>query len=141
MDYVNIKSLQVNTPPLLTLSYDVMCQYSKKFEKRILLYGDSLQLPGSLSVSNMQLLIPKFHLMGHQDSCRQKFAFNYAKGTGKTDGESVERVWAETNTLAGSTKRMGPGSRRDTLDDHWNDWNWRKSITLCTPIFHLLDSE
>ncbi|KAJ3926218.1 MAG: hypothetical protein NXY57DRAFT_966776 [Lentinula lateritia] len=135
MDYVNIKSLQVNTPPLLTLSYDVMCQYSKKFEKRILLYGDSLQLPGSLSVSNMQLLIPKFHLMGHQDSCRQKFAFNYAKGTGKTDGESVERVWAETNTLAGSTKRMGPGSRRDTLDDHWNDWNWRKSITLSTRLY------
>ncbi|KAF9059907.1 hypothetical protein BDP27DRAFT_1430701 [Rhodocollybia butyracea] len=25
---------------------------------------------------------------------------------------------------------MGPGSRRDTLDDHWGDWNWRKCITL-----------
>ncbi|KAJ3905079.1 hypothetical protein F5879DRAFT_988649 [Lentinula edodes] len=130
MDYVNIRSLHVNPPLRLTLSYDVMCQYSKKFEQRIKSYGDLLPLPDSLSVSDMQLLIPKFHLMGHQNSCRHQFAFNYANGTGKTDGESVERVWAESNTLAGSTKKMGPGSRRDTLDDHWNDWNWRKSITL-----------
>lgn len=23
---------------------------------------------------------------------------------------------------------MGPGSRRDTLDDHFNDWNWKKIL-------------
>ncbi|KAG1796695.1 uncharacterized protein HD556DRAFT_1441381 [Suillus plorans] len=28
-----------------------------------------------------------------------------------------------------STKEMGPGARRDTLDDHFRDWNWKK-ITL-----------
>ncbi|KAG1788560.1 uncharacterized protein HD556DRAFT_1447770 [Suillus plorans] len=25
---------------------------------------------------------------------------------------------------------MGPGSRRDTLDDHFGDWNWKKSVGL-----------
>lgn len=25
---------------------------------------------------------------------------------------------------------MGPGSRRDMLDDHFNDWNWKKVIGM-----------
>ncbi|KIK35321.1 hypothetical protein CY34DRAFT_17092 [Suillus luteus UH-Slu-Lm8-n1] len=27
-------------------------------------------------------------------------------------------------------KEMGPGTRRDTLDDHFGDWNWKKTMTL-----------
>ncbi|KAJ7761381.1 hypothetical protein B0H16DRAFT_1719547 [Mycena metata] len=36
------------------------------------------------------------------------------------DGEAVERVWANANPVASSTRDMGPGSRHDTLDDHFN---------------------
>jgi hypothetical protein len=25
---------------------------------------------------------------------------------------------------------MGPGARRDTLDDHFGDWNWKKITML-----------
>jgi hypothetical protein len=25
---------------------------------------------------------------------------------------------------------MGPGCRRDTLDDHFGDWNWKKTVGL-----------
>jgi len=25
---------------------------------------------------------------------------------------------------------MGPGHHRDTLDDYFGDWNWKKLITL-----------
>ncbi|KAJ7096002.1 hypothetical protein C8R43DRAFT_964421 [Mycena crocata] len=42
---------------------------------------------------------------------------------GQTDGEAPERGWANANPLANSTKEMGPGSRRDALDDHFDDWN------------------
>jgi hypothetical protein len=28
--------------------------------------------------------------------------------------------------MAASTREMGPGSRRDTLDDHFGDRNWAK---------------
>ncbi|PBK98144.1 hypothetical protein ARMGADRAFT_920338 [Armillaria gallica] len=39
--------------------------------------------------------------------------------------------WAATNALAVSTKEMGPGAHRDTLDDHFGDYNqWRKIIIL-----------
>ena len=34
------------------------------------------------------------------------------------------------NRVANSTKEMGPGSRHDTLDDHFGHHNWRKYILL-----------
>ena len=48
------------------------------------------------------------------------------------DGEGVERGWEHINPLAVSTKEMGPRSRRDTLDDHFGDHNWKKTIGLGT---------
>ncbi|KIK62910.1 hypothetical protein GYMLUDRAFT_242000 [Collybiopsis luxurians FD-317 M1] len=55
-------------------------------------------------------------------------------GVGCTDGEGVERNWSMQNALSGSTKKMGPGSRRDTLDDHFGDYNWRKTISIVNHI-------
>ncbi|KAF9001224.1 hypothetical protein BDZ89DRAFT_1096061 [Hymenopellis radicata] len=55
----------------------------------------------------------------------EKYLFmDYA--VGRTDGEAPERGWAASNGAAASTKEMGPGSRLDTLDDHFGDQNWRK---------------
>ncbi|KAG1870962.1 hypothetical protein C8R48DRAFT_569320, partial [Suillus tomentosus] len=48
----------------------------------------------------------------------------------RTDGEAPERGWSNINRVATSTKEMGPGSRRDTLDDHFGDWNWKKVTAL-----------
>ncbi|KAJ3719421.1 hypothetical protein C8R42DRAFT_723102 [Lentinula raphanica] len=136
MDYVLLQSLQLNCPKKLTISYDIMCQFSKKLHARINSYGPDLSLPAHVEANNLQLLIPKFHLMGHQDTCRQTFAFGYAKKTGRTDGEAVEQIWSEINLVAGSTKKMGPGARWDLMDDHWNDRNHRKRITLASSMFN-----
>ncbi|KAJ6573276.1 hypothetical protein B0H10DRAFT_2199452 [Mycena sp. CBHHK59/15] len=38
----------------------------------------------------------------------------------------TERGWANANPLANSTAEMGPGARRDTLNDHFNDWNHKR---------------
>ncbi|KAJ7075021.1 hypothetical protein B0H15DRAFT_792348 [Mycena belliarum] len=38
-------------------------------------------------------------------------------GLGRTDGEPPERAWANANPLVPSTKEMGPGERRDVLED------------------------
>lgn len=92
---------------------------------------------------NMEYLVPKFHLPGHVIPCRIPFSFNYRCGVGRTDGEGVERGWAETNPLSSSTKEMGPGTRRDTIDCHFSDFNWRKIlnmgesfVTKTTPAFN-----
>jgi hypothetical protein len=75
-------------------------------------------------------LVPKFHLPAHIESCNLRFSFNLTHDVGQTDGEAPERGWANANPLASSTKEMGPGSGRDTLDDHFNDLNHKKIIKL-----------
>jgi hypothetical protein len=32
--------------------------------------------------------------------------------------------------MASSTKEMGPSSRRETLADHFGDWNWKKVLLM-----------
>lgn len=78
----------------------------------------------------MVFLVPKFHLPAHIEACNLRFSFNLTRDVGQTDGEAPERGWANANPLAGSTKEMGPGARRDTLNEHFNDWNWKKIIAL-----------
>lgn len=78
----------------------------------------------------MTFLVPKFHLPAHIEACNLKYSFHLTPDVGQTDGEAPERGWADANPLARSTKEMGPGSRRDTLDDHFNDWNHKKIIAL-----------
>ncbi|KAG1853668.1 hypothetical protein F4604DRAFT_1686257 [Suillus subluteus] len=48
-------------------------------------------------------------------------------GVGRTDGEAPEHGWANINPISSSTKEMGPGAQRDTLDNYFGDLNWKKS--------------
>lgn len=42
------------------------------------------------------------------------------------DGEAPECGWANINQVATSMKEMGPGSRKDVLNNHFGDANWKK---------------
>lgn len=75
-------------------------------------------------------LIPKFHLPAHLEQCWHNFNFNYTPGAARSDGEGIERGWSKLNSLAPSTKEMGAASRRDVLDDHMGDDNWKKVIGM-----------
>jgi len=44
--------------------------------------------------------------------------------------KAPERGWSNINPLSAQTKVMGPASRRETIDDHFNDWNHKKVIGL-----------
>ncbi|CAG8514381.1 11061_t:CDS:2 [Acaulospora colombiana] len=46
---------------------------------------------------------------------------------GRTDGEAIERTWSTHNHLSGSTSKMTPGFRLDTLELHFSDWNIQKT--------------
>ncbi|CCA75618.1 hypothetical protein PIIN_09609 [Serendipita indica DSM 11827] len=106
----------------VAISYDIACQYKKRFNDRF------ARLPHILQPFPMSLtwLVPKFHLISHQAKCQVKYSFNYCPGVGRTDGEAIERFWSAHNILGSSTKRMTPESRMDTLNFHFNDWNWQK---------------
>jgi hypothetical protein len=129
MDYMFFRS--IGHSPLLRffVSYDIACQWHINLWNRLSAYHDPvLTIDGT--EKTFIFLVPKFHLPAHIEACNLKYSFNLTPDVGQTDGEAPERGWANANPLARSTKEMGPGSRRDTLDDHFNDWNHKKIIAL-----------
>ncbi|KAF8194573.1 hypothetical protein BJ912DRAFT_1030927 [Pholiota molesta] len=133
MDYLFFSSFKNLELVEVTVSYDIACQWSIHLWERMNSYPSWMHVD-HMNRTTYQFLIPKFHLPAHTRPCQTKFSFNFNKNVGRTDGEGVERGWARINPLAPSTREMGPGSRRDTLDDHFGDQNWYKTTKMATHI-------
>jgi hypothetical protein len=127
MDYLFFSTLRHGTINMLNVSYDIACQWHKKLWDRMRAFPSSMQLNHATKIT---FFVPKFHLPAHIERCQTLFSFNFKRGVGRTDGEAPERGWANINPVASSTKEMGPGARRDTLDDYFGDSNWKKIIGL-----------
>ena len=110
----------------VVISYDIACKWSIHHLRRFAKNHPDLNVDDF----RFSYLIPKFHLPGHGSSCQTDYSFNFAKGVGRTHGETVEQEWAHINLAALSTREMGPGARHLTLDDSWNWWNWRKVLGM-----------
>jgi hypothetical protein len=131
MDYIVFSALTFASATdlkTINLSYDIACQYHKRVWIRIATLPPPLRL--NWEGKTINFFVPKFHLPAHVEVCQTEFSFNWAPGVGCTDGESLERGWANINRVATSTKEMGPGTRRDTIDDHLRDSNWKKNTAL-----------
>ncbi|KAJ7077653.1 hypothetical protein B0H15DRAFT_924930 [Mycena belliarum] len=129
MDYMFFKSIVGTELVRFFVSYDIACQWHINIWTRMMSYrNEAITLDGRGKF--MTFLVPKWHLPAHIEECNLRFSFNLTRYVGYTDGEAPERGWAHANPLANSTKEMGPGARRDTLDDHFNDLNHKKIIGL-----------
>ncbi|KAF8149064.1 hypothetical protein B0H34DRAFT_734685 [Crassisporium funariophilum] len=129
MDFLFFCSLIGNELVEVVVSYDIACQWSIHLWERMQIYPVWMHIDHEERTS-FRFLIPKFHLPAHIRACQTTYSFNYNKYSGRTDGEGVERGWGHINPVATSTREMGPGSRRDTLDDHFGDWNWTKTCGM-----------
>ncbi|KAJ7838570.1 hypothetical protein B0H13DRAFT_1911683 [Mycena leptocephala] len=129
--------IRVNTPPHRRplAESDI---WWKALMERLLRLPPMLRLKMVLAL--MRFVIPKLHLHAHILACRLMFSLNFLAGAGQTDGEGIERPWANIGGVATSTREQGPGSRRDTLDDHWGYWNWNKLVTLAQLLRRRLDN-
>jgi hypothetical protein len=113
-------------------SYDCNCQYCvnlvKQFEKQ---FPDIIHL-----VKRMRHAIPALHVQGHREDCMCLFGTAYIESIGHFHGETAEHYWPEANQLGPQTRQMNRGHRHDTLIDHHNDWNWKKTMSLgeCLPL-------
>lgn len=124
-----MSSLKHSTAKDLLSSYDINCQWSRNLEKRMPSLPKEIQL--NLNEIWLYYAIPKFHLeAGHGEDCQGPYSLNFKKGVGRTDAEGIKRNWAHANGAAHSTREMGPGSRHDTLDDHFGHINWRRTVEL-----------
>jgi hypothetical protein len=125
VDFVIFAALVGITLLRIVLTYDIACQWSKNFRKRMEDFPSEMKIPDTTQV---EVAIPGWHINGHGESCRDNFNLSYMDGVGRTVGEDVETTWAGTNPLAPSVREMGPAARHDTLNDHWNGWNFRKIV-------------
>ncbi|KAF8190101.1 hypothetical protein BJ912DRAFT_850370 [Pholiota molesta] len=124
MDYIFHSTMKNTELTSFVVSYDIACQWSIHLQERMTKFNPTFFVHDSNTF--IRYLVPKFHLPAHIAACRSEYSFNFAKGTGRTDGEAPERGWVYINGLATSTREMGPGSRSDTLDSHMGDENWKK---------------
>ncbi|KAJ6483367.1 hypothetical protein C8R45DRAFT_1099633 [Mycena sanguinolenta] len=132
MDYLFFMSLAGSILLTLFVSYDIACQWYKNIWEQMRIFPEDIRF--KRGEKNVVFLVPKFHLPMHIEACNILFSFNLAPYVGRTDGEAPERGWADANRLANSTSVSGPGARRDTLDAHFQYWNWKKIVRLGTVL-------
>lgn len=110
----------------MALSYDIVCQYNKKIEQRF-----QRNFPNLVPiVKNIHYVIPKKHIVGHQEECQIRWSCNYLAGFGRVYGEGIEAIWAEDNQQSGSLCEMNAGHRHDVTEDNHMDWNIQKNQRL-----------
>ncbi|KAF8834341.1 hypothetical protein BDN67DRAFT_1048589 [Paxillus ammoniavirescens] len=128
MDYLFFSTLRYNSARTLNVSYDIACQWSKNLWHRMAAFPAPMQL----SRDNMEIkfFVPKFHLPAHIEKCQTTFSFNFL----------TSRGWANINPAASSTKEMGPGARRDILDDYFGHANWKKAMKADNMLNKLKDA-
>ncbi|TFK62841.1 hypothetical protein BDN72DRAFT_742239, partial [Pluteus cervinus] len=103
------------------VSYDIWCQYWKNLGARV-----STHFPDKLPFLDQILgAVPKMHIR-HVEECQVLWSFNYIEYSGENCEEKIETSWPEQNQAASSTKQQNAGHRHDSLDDHFDFWNWGK---------------
>ncbi|KAJ7725467.1 hypothetical protein B0H16DRAFT_1332689 [Mycena metata] len=128
MDYIFFMGLAGSEISELYVSYDIACQWHKNIWERMKTFPREVHfLRGK---KYCVFLIPKFHLPAHIEACNVLFSFHLTRYVGLTDGEAPERGWSVLNPLASSTMEMGPGMRRDTINDAFNDMNHKKIVDM-----------
>ena len=125
MDYIIFSALRNVTLRKVVLTYDIACQWSKNFRSRQDELPEHLWLNHNIEIA---VTIPGWHINGHGKACKTDFCLSYMDGVGRTCGEDIETSWAHTNALGPSVREMGPGSRHETLNDHWSGWNFHKIV-------------
>ena len=86
-----------------------------------------LKIPEGLE---LRLGIGLFHIHGHKDSCLARYSPSFIEGARQIDGETIETLWAPLNEISRSTRGMTTSHRREVIDDHMNDSNWKKLVDL-----------
>ncbi|KAJ7481682.1 hypothetical protein FB451DRAFT_1444162 [Mycena latifolia] len=102
------------------ISYDIICQWWKHLYDRLRNLPPPMRL--TLVMVLFRFVIPKMHIHSHTLACQLMFSLNFLAGAGQTDGEGIERPWAN---IGGVAMRY---------------WNWSKLISLAQLIRRRLDN-
>ena len=112
--------------PRLLHIYDLGCIYHINRPERFSDGQPYLTDPKSI----VEKAIGMFHVHGHQDSCFCRYATASIEGAGMVDGEILETLWSTLNTISPSLRTATLAHRSEVLDDHMNDSNWKKMVSI-----------
>ncbi|KAF7321831.1 CxC2 domain-containing protein [Mycena kentingensis (nom. inval.)] len=117
MDYI-LASLLRHIAPLLRkiFSYDIACQWAKDLKNCLLALPPLVRI--RLAMDLCRFAVPKMHINAHILLCRLLFSLALIPGSGGTDGEGIERLWA---AIAGF-------------------WNWSKLLGLAKLLRRRLEN-
>jgi hypothetical protein len=132
MDYTLCQALGYNSDgiPRSVVCYDIACQFFTHFDSRVR-NSPYLSVPKGMTIEKA---IGQFHIHGHQEDCFPKYSPNFIPGIGQVDGEIIETLWSQLNEVSGSTRSMSKFHRRETLNDHMNDSNWKKLLRMVSAL-------
>ncbi|KAJ7097104.1 hypothetical protein B0H15DRAFT_945777 [Mycena belliarum] len=126
MDFIVLSALFGFSLMLLTISYNIACQWKKGLPERNAKMPSAIRLP--LDTFTYQCALPVWHAASHNEDCQNENSLSFKSGVGKSDGEGVERVWSVLNPAANHTKDANSGQRVDVLEDKIDSHNFLKNI-------------
>lgn len=126
MDFIVMAALAGLGLLMLTISYDIACQWKVNLAERVKKLPRHMQLP--MDDIKLQCALPVWHASSHNGDCKEANSLSFKEGVGKSDGEGVERTWAVLNPAAYATKDAGIGQRADALEDWLDNHNYLKNI-------------
>ncbi|KAJ6506111.1 hypothetical protein DFH09DRAFT_1375122 [Mycena vulgaris] len=127
MDFIVMSALAGFTLMLLTLSYDIACQWKLNLRDRMVKLPTDLRL--DLDAVKLQCALPVWHAASHNEACANANSLSFKEGVGKSDGEGVERMWSVLNPAAYATKDAGRGQRADGLEAKIDNHNYLKNVS------------
>ncbi|KAK6997432.1 CxC2 domain-containing protein [Favolaschia claudopus] len=127
MDFIFFASILNTITLYIILSYDIACQFSKKFWTRMNGLPEAMHI--NRESTSVWFKVPNFHILGHKWPCHSPYSFHWMWGAGMSNGEDVEQNWEFTNGAAGSTKMMGPGGRHAFLEGLFAFHNWMRTVS------------
>ncbi|KAJ6557474.1 hypothetical protein B0H19DRAFT_1261098 [Mycena capillaripes] len=126
MDFIVMSALAGFSLLLLTISYDIACQWKIRLTERNARLPEELRFP--LDAVKLQCALPVWHAGSHNGDCAEENSLSFKRGVGKTDGEGIERTWSGLNPVAFSTKDAGRGVRADVVEGKIDNHNHLKNM-------------
>ena len=128
MDYSFCQAVNLTAGGIqkVLLLYDIACEYGVHLMDRVR-SSSTLSLPDGLEILKG---IGAWHVHGHVPECFPRYYPGFIPGAGQVDGEILETLWSNLNLISRSARGMSTSSRRETLDDHMNDSNWKKLVGM-----------
>ena len=103
-------------------AYDIGCAFATTLENS--------RLSEKVKDAIFRMMVGAFHGHAHNRACQLEWHPLYIKGTGHSNGEGCEHVFASSNDLACGTRHASHFHRHQAIEEHFMFWDQDKYANL-----------